>query len=172
MGILSHILGTDEGQIKQLPELSSILPDAAISLIDSGKLPTLNVPTLMLNANETCHYVEKACLVVSKTLITHYDGTRGGASINIMKGVSIRGGKTRTTPVREKVTELSPGYLYVTSSRIVFSSQENAFEKSISALTSISPYSNAIGLQFGSVMYNVLLPTPVQAFTTLKLIKG
>ena len=29
-----------------------------------------------------------------------------------------------------------------------------------------------IGLQFGSVIYNVLLPTPVQAFTTLKLIKG
>ena len=172
MGILSHILGLDEDQQKQVPELTSILPDQAISLINSGTLPTLNVPTLMLNVNETCHYVEKACLVVNKTMITHYDGTRGGVSVSIMKGVSLRGGKTRTTPVREKVTDLTPGYFYVTSARIIFSSQENAFEKGISALTSISPYSNAIGLQFGNVVYNLLLPSPVQAFTVIKLIKG
>ena len=172
MGLLSDILGIQPVTEPQIPEMVSVLPETAVSLINSGQLPTLNVPTLMLNADEKCHYVDKACLVVSKTVVTHYDGTRGGMSINVMKGVTLRGGKSRTTPVREKVTDITPGYLYITSRRIVFASQDNAFEKNVSALTSTTPYSNAIGLQFGNLVYNLLLPTPIQAFAAIKLICG
>jgi len=171
MGLLSDIFGISTTAEPQIPEMVSVLPQNAVALIEGGILPTLNVPTLMLRADEQCHYVDKACLLVSKTIVTHYDGTRGGVSIRIMKGVTLRGGKSRTTPVREKVTNIAPGYLYLTSSRIVFTAQENAFEKSIGGLTSITPYSNAIGLQFGKEVYNLLLPTPIQAFATVKMIQ-
>ena len=172
MGIISQILGLGPEAQSQVPDMTSVLPAQAVSLIDSGSLPTLNVTALILNAGEHCHYVDKACLVVSKTMVTHYDGTRGGMSVNIMKGVTLRGGKSRTTPVREKVDEITPGYLYITSSRIVFTSQENAFEKRIESLTSVLPYSNAIGLQFSNNVYNLLLPTPIQAFAAIKLVRG
>ncbi len=171
MSIFSELFGNSEVQ-NPLPEITSILPESAVLLINSGRLPTLNVPTLMLNTNEVCHYVEKACLLVTKKMITHYDGTRGGTSISIMKGVTLRNGTSRLTPVRENVTDITPGYLYITSTRIIFSSQENAFEKAIRSLTSITPYSNAIGLQFSNMIYNLLLPTSIQAFATIKLING
>ena len=170
MGILTDILGLGEAQRPQIPEMISVLPETAVSLINSGQLPTLNVPTLMLNTDEKCHYVDKACLLVSKTVVTHYDGTRGGMSVDIMKGLTLHGGKSTTIPVRENVTDIAPGYLYITNKRIVFASKDNAFEKTVGSLTSMTPYSNAIGLQFGNMVHNLLLPTPIQAFAAIKLI--
>ena len=50
------------------------------------------------------------------------------------------------------------GLLYVTNKRIIFVSDKNAFDKKLKSLTAITPYSNAVQLQFSSKTYTVLVP--------------
>lgn len=171
MSFISDILGIENKQDMQIPQMTSILPQSVVSLIDKGTLPVLNIDTLMLLPKESCHYVDKACLLITKSMITHYDGNRGGISFNVMKGVTLRGGKSRITPVRENISTITPGYLHITSSRIVFTASENAFEKQIQSLTSATPYSNALSLQFKNTVFNIFLPSPLQAFNVLLLLR-
>lgn len=55
--------------------------------------------------------------------------------------------------VRGDVQERASGILSITNKRVVFSSNKGAFDKKISFLSSVTPYSDGIAFQFGSQQY-------------------
>jgi hypothetical protein len=169
MGFLSGLF--NKPKTPTTPVLLSIMPDIASSEIKAGRLPQLNVDTIILSQGEYCHFVDKASLTIEKNVTTHYEGRSSGWSFRVMKGLSYRIGGFRGVPVREIVQDYTKGILYITNRRIIFVAQANGFDKKIKNITAVVPYSNAVGLQFGSKTYNLLLPQPELAAMTLQILK-
>ena len=48
------------------PKLTSLVPQRISNEIMTGQLPKFNPSTLMLGKNETCHFMDKAALVVKQ----------------------------------------------------------------------------------------------------------
>lgn len=170
MGILNHLFGgTYVQQIPQPPVMLSVLPGAAINAIQSGALPTLNVNTLILSSGETCHFVDKSCLVTQKT-VRHYQRKNNGMSFRVMKGVTYHTGGGESHPIEQQIPVYTLGYLYITNKRVVFAAREKSFEKKLTSLTTITLYSDAVGLQFASKTYNLLLPNAYMAQRVLEIL--
>lgn len=170
MSILNNILGNSYPlEAPSPPQMLSLLPVAVSQMIQNGTLPHLNVTTLVLTRGEVCHYVDKSCLVTKKVL-KHYERKNNGVSIRVMKGVTYHTGGGHSHPIEQQIPVYTPGYLYITNKRIVFVAKENSFEKKLNNLTSITPYSDAIGLQFGSKTFNLLVPAADLAHKTLQLL--
>ena len=139
------------------PDLKSIVPNQAKDMILSGNLPTFTTNTIMLKKNEVCHYIDKAALMLQKKEI-HYERKRSGSRWRLTKSYSWDNSTIRTRPEEYKTVEYTEGVVYVTNMRVVFSAQENAFEKDVHKLTSVMPYSDAITLQFGSETLTLITP--------------
>lgn len=169
MGIISDLFGLSKPATPAPPSMISIMPPLAIKAIEYGKLPKLATKSLILDKGEYCRYVDKACLVTEKT-ITRYQGSHSGYSVRIIKGVTYRTGKSRTNPIKDRIPEYTPGYLYITDSRIVFVAKENGFEKTLKSFIAITSYSDAVGLQFSGKTYNFLLPTPQLVLAVLQMV--
>ena len=170
MGILNDLFGG--GYVQQIPQppmMLSVLPSAATSALYSGTLPNLNVNTLILSSGETCHFVDKSCLMTQKT-VRHYQRKNRGMSFRVMKGVTYHTGGGESHPIEQQVPVYTPGYLYITNKRVIFVAREKSFEKKLTSLTAITPYSDAIGLQFASKTFNLLLPIAYMAQRTLELL--
>ena len=147
----------------------SILPDAAKNYIARGVLPQINTSTIMLSAGETVHFLERAILYIEKT-VTQSTRQASGMSFRVMKGMTYHTGRGQTTPVQKTVAEQAKGTLYITNKRVVFAAKQNGFEKKVKSLTTITPYMDAIQLQFGGTSYSLLLPDGNLAFVVIQLL--
>lgn len=156
MGILSDLFGLSNNQ-PQVPVVTSIVPVNAAQAIRSGQLPQFNTKTIMLGKNETCRFIDKAVLVTQKTQ-KEYKRRSNGSSIRVAKGFTVHTGGGTTTPIEHTVNEYTQGFIYVTDKRIIFVAQEKSFEKKIKNLTAVVPYSDAVGLQYGSQTFNIMVP--------------
>lgn len=123
------------------------------SLSPTDSLPIITSSNLLLSSGETCHYCEPATFVKTKNVVVGYSGGHSGVSIRVAKGMSYRVGATKAAPVRGDVQERASGILSITNKRVVFSSNKGAFDKKISSLSSVTPYSDGIAFQFGSQQY-------------------
>lgn len=155
MGFLSTILGIEEPVMP--PVLNSLVPPVAATAIRSGQLPQFNTKTIMLGKNEICRYIERAALVKQKKK-TRYESRRSGGSFRVTKSYTHHTGRTQSVPIETIRTEYTEGIIYVTDTRIIFVAKENAFEKKIKNLTAVVPYTDAVGLQYGSQTINILVP--------------
>ena len=72
------------------------------------------------------------------------------------KGYTAHLGHSESVPISEP--EYTKGIFYITNERVIFVAKNHGFDKKIKNLTAITPYTDAIGLQFGSKTYNLLLP--------------
>lgn len=170
MGLLSTLFsGNCVTRYPRPPTMSSVFPGAAVSVLDQGNLPTLNISTLILASGEICHFVDKACQVTQKT-IRHTRHRSRGTSFRIAKGITYHTGGGLSSPVEEVIPVYTPGYLYITNKRIIFTAREKAFDKKLSALSALTPYCDAVGLQFGSKTFNLLLPSAYSAQRTIELL--
>lgn len=167
MGLLSFLFG--QGQENILPQVQSIIPSQAENLIKSGTLPNFDTSTIMLGKDEKCHFIDRVIMVINVTK-KMYKRRGGGSSIRIFRGFTIHNMDSTTIPEEYTNTKYTKGILYVTNKRIVFVSKENAFDKKISNLTSYIPYNNAISLQFGDKVYNLLLEKPELLIMILQII--
>lgn len=170
MGIINDLFGGYQPSVPTPPAISTVLPASAINEINAGRLPKLNVTTIMLAPGEVCHYVDKACLITKKTL-RHYRNRNQGMSFRVMKGVTYRTGGGETHPIEEEVPVFTGGYLYFTNQRVIFVARDKAFEKKLNSLTAVTPYSDALTLQFGSKAFSLLLDTAIEAHKTLMMLK-
>ncbi len=163
MGILASIFGYVPPEKE--PKLVSIFPKQAIQKIQNGNLPTIQADKLILTQNEICHFVDVGAVITEKN---RYHSIRTGGSYRMGKGYTAHMGQSQTVPVKEP--EYTKGVFYITNKRIIFAARKNGFDKKISQLTSITPYSNATQLQFGSKTCTVLLPDGNVANTALNLL--
>ena len=149
----------------------TVLPAVAIQRIESNLLPELRVPNLILKKDEACRFVDKSYRNV-ETTTTHRVRHSGGISTPslLFKGVRYHTGTSSSTPITEVHTQYIPGYLYITDKRILFTAKEHGFEKSLQALSSFTPYSNAVGMQFGQTVIHFILPRTDLAIKTLQMV--
>lgn len=88
----------------------------------------------------------------------------------IFKGDRVYFGGGTSSPIEEIVTEQFKGILYVTNHRVIFVNKNNGFDKTFKNLSAVTPYSNAIELQFGSTTYSLLVPDGVLLNDVFKLV--
>lgn len=154
MGLFSDLFSQNNSADEHIP---AIMPPGALDQIRQGIIPTMRTDRVMLTQGEVCHFSERAILMTEKTQ-KRYVGNSSGFSFRVCKGVTYRTGQRRGRPIEETYTEKNKGLLYVTNKRIIFVSDKNAFDKKLKSLTAITPYSNAVQLQFSSKTYTVLVP--------------
>ncbi len=162
MGLLDGLFGN-----KQMPVVTSILPDAAKQEIMAGRLPILNPDTLFPKKGEKIHFIDKAMNMDVKTTKTYQH--IGFSTPGLFKGNRINYGRGR--PIEHQENVYHAGILYITSQRIIFQAKDNGFDKAYKYLTACVPYSNGIELQFGNKSYTLLLADGNIAYYTLQLIK-
>lgn len=139
---------TQQNTIKE-----SILPPAAAQEIYQGRLPRLNTNSIFLKSGEYCVYIDKAILTIQKKQKvyrhtgTNHKGLFGDYRVSHGRGYA----KEYNEPFQYK------GILYITNRRVIFQAKENSFEKDHSRLTSIAPFSNAVFLQYGEKMYQLIV---------------
>ena len=163
MGLLSTLFGFVPPE--QPPELNSIFPAAAAQKIRNGSLPTIQADKVILSAGEICHFVDVGAAFTEKK---RYRSTRTGGSYHMWKGYTAHIGHSDTVPISEP--EYTKGVFYITNQRVIFVAKNHGFDKRIKNLTAITPYTDAIGLQFGSKTYNVLLPDGETANLVLNML--
>ena len=114
----------------------------------------------------------KCAILMTEKTQKRYVGNSSGFSFRVCKGVTYRTGQRRGRPIEETYTEKNKGLLYVTNKRIIFVSDKNAFDKKLKSLTAITPYSNAVQLQFSGKTYTVLVPDGGIVSTLVSLINN
>lgn len=129
-------------------------------LADDEPLPIVTSGNVLMTAGEICHYNAPAVFVKTKNVVVGYSGGSSGVNIRIMKGMSYRVGASKSTPIRGDVQEKTPGILTITNKRIIFSGSKGAFDKKITALSSVTPYNDGISFQFGEKQYPLMSDEP------------
>lgn len=163
MDILSKFFGFIPPE--RPPTLISIFPQAAAQRIRSGRLPIIQADKIILGKNEVCHFVDVAALFTTKK---RYRSSRHGGSYRITKGFTFHLGNSDTVALDEP--EYTKGILYITNTRIIFVANRYGFDQRLNKLTAITPYSDALSLQFGGKSYNLLLPDPSTANMAINLL--
>jgi len=151
MGFIDKFFGYEKPS-SDTPTLSTILPDEAVNEIKNGRLPHLNTDKVFLKKGEVCHYIDKSVMMKPKVKRA-YEAT--GLGVRIW-GISIR--KGFVLPQEGMEHERIKGIIYVTNRRTIFQATSNGFDKPHTALTSVTPYANAIEMQYGSTHYCLIVP--------------
>lgn len=137
---------------------------AGKQLRDDEPLPVMQATNALMHKDEICHYTASATYVKTKNVVVGYTGGSSGVSIRIMKGMSYRVGASKSQPIRGDVQEKTEGILTITNRRIIFSASKGAFDKKITSLSSITPYSDGISFQFGENQYPLILKQPTYVY--------
>lgn len=153
MGFFSDLFGISQAS----DNIPAIMPRGAINQINRGILPIINTDKILMTKGEKCHFVERAILITEK-VSRHYEGRSNGYSVKLTKHVTYRTGKNKGVPVEDMTQIKTKGLIYVTSKRIIFVADKNAFDKKCSSLTACVPYSNAVKLQFGTKTFTLMVP--------------
>jgi hypothetical protein len=140
---------------KQQTQISdSILPVLAKNEILMDRLPQLNTDKIFLKNGEICSYIDKAILNIHvKKRVTQHVGY---SSPGLFKGTRFNTGMSKSIEYEE--IKQQKGILYITNKREIFQAPQNAFEKQHRYLSSVDPYSNAIILQYGEKIYELVVP--------------
>lgn len=96
--------------------------------LDHGIFPVVYNPPITLNRDEVCYLSTNANLIENKLVHQGYSRTSSSVSFRVMKGVNARVGGGRYRPVKENVTQIHSGTLFLTSSRIVFNAGGKSFQ--------------------------------------------
>jgi hypothetical protein len=165
--IIAGLLGVHVNE--EPPNLISLVPQRISNEIMSGQLPKFNPSTIMLGKNETCHFMDRAALVV-KQKERSYASHRRGSSYKVTKNWTMHSTRGNVKPIEQEWYEFKEGVVFVTNERIIFVAPEHGFEKKIKNLSAVVPYNDAITLQFGSQMINIMMPQAQLMVKVLQMI--
>lgn len=150
---------------------SSLMGSAGLNVIRDGKLPNIQGTNLNLSSGETCCYMDRAYTFKDKTITTGYTGRSNGVSIRIMKGLSYRTGAGNSQAIRETQRTTYNGILYITTKRVIFTSQDESFDKTFDKITSIQEAKDGLIIQIGSHTYSIITKTHSEFMQVFNLIK-
>ncbi|MBD5560175.1 MAG: hypothetical protein HDQ87_07460 [Clostridia bacterium] len=152
---------------ERTPYLDSILPREVRQELSRGRLPLLRCDSLNLAAGETCHYADSA--IYEKKIRRLRSAVRARPS-------GIFRSRDRTAPaaadaVVDIAFEQIDGFLYITSSRVLFSGGDEFWERSLRELLAVKPYLNCVKLQFGREAFKVFVPDGSLPYRALGLLR-
>jgi hypothetical protein len=116
-----------------------------ITEIQIGNLPSVRVPTLILQKAEEAHWAEPASLIEERVVGRRYVGGSHGVSFRIAKGISYRVGASRGQLIVDKANvPVSSGDLILTNKRIVFRGDKKSFNYRLDKLLDVQLYSDGL----------------------------
>ena len=127
-----------------------------INKINNGELPNIAVYGLNLQNGEYCCYADYAQTFKDKIITTGYTKKGAGVSIRVMKGLSYHTGGGGTQAIRETQRTTYNGLLYITNQRVIYTSQNNSFDKPFNKITSIMEAKDGLLIQIGSETYSII----------------
>lgn len=154
-----------------LGKSKSLMGKLAIETINNGKLPNIQGTNLNLSKEEICCYMDSAYTFRDKTTTTGYTGKRSGMSIRIAKGLSYHTGGSGSKAIRETQRTTYDGILYLTTKRIIYTSQKDSFDKTFDKITLIQEASDGLMIQIGSNTYSIVTNTHSEFIKVFNLIK-
>ena len=158
-------------QQPQIPQVVSMLPSIVKKELANGRLPILKTSKVFLNQNEYCYYLDN-CIYEKRVVRKKYVRHGGSYSIpGLFKGTRMHVGGGQTDVEDNIKYEQINGMLCITNNRIIFISDYDGFEKNISKLTAITPYSNCVKIQFEKDTYTFFIPDGNIVNRVLQLIK-
>lgn len=149
----------------------SLMGREGIDAINSGKTPNIQGTNLNLATGEICCYMDKAYTFSDKTITTGYTGKRNGVSIRIAKGISYHTGGSGSRAIRETQRTTYHGILYITTKRVIFTSEKESFDKVFDKITSIQEVKDGLIIQIGSNTYFIVTKTHKEFMKVFNLIK-
>lgn len=149
----------------------SLMNRETLNLINKGELPNIQVGNLNLSADESCCYADKAYTFKDKTITTGYTGKSSGVSIRIAKGLSYRTGGGNSQAIRQTQRTTYNGILYITNKRVIFTSQDESFDKTFDKITSIQEAKDGLFIQIGSHTYSIITKTHSEFIKVFNMVK-
>jgi TM2 domain-containing membrane protein YozV len=147
-------------------------PEIKFNSITEDKLPNIQVTNLNLANGETCCYMDKAYTFKEKTVTTGYTGGGSGFSIRLTKGLSYRIGGSKSKAIRETQTTIYNGIIYITTKRVIFTSEDKSFDKTFDKITSVQKTKDGIVMQIGANTYFIILKTNSKFMETFNVVKN
>lgn len=163
MGLIGKLFGLHFPP--SMPKIKSVFPQIAAQRLDNGQLTKIDVPFVMLQPGEICHFVDDSAIAVEQR---YYRSHRNGTGFQIIKGVNWFFGDSTNIPETE--VTYTNGKLVITNMRVLFIASKNGIDKKLSTLSAVTPYTNGIEMQFGSQSFTFLLADGKWAYKALKLI--
>ncbi|MBQ2917120.1 MAG: TM2 domain-containing protein [Clostridia bacterium] len=152
----------------------SLMTREILNMINDGHLPNIVVPNINMSEDEICHYADKGYTYKDKTITTGYTGKSNGVSIKITDGLTYRTGGSGSKAIRETQRTTYTGTLCITSKRVIYTSNNECFDKTFDKITSIIEAKDGIILQIGSKSYSIIVETHsefIKVFNMAKSIK-
>ena len=145
-------------KFKSSPKTSFVNPYVDEDEIDrTGEFKIIEYPGLIKKKDEVVYFATPAKLLETKERVVGYQGGSAGASVRIAKGLTVRTGSSKGTPIRGKVEQFYDGDFIVTNKRVLFISSEKSFDIPIQKITAIQPiYSDAFSITYGSNTKNLV----------------
>ena len=153
-------LSDEERKWEERQKLIKCLYDALPIEADLWRLEVTNdiiIDPFNLANLDSCYYIgDDVNLCVTTNRVVGYKGGSSGFSVRIVKGLWYREGSSKGIPVREDVTDVLEGELFITTKRIIFKSKKKSFDKKISTLTGVALTENGFTLQFKNQLYEFI----------------
>ncbi len=116
-----------------------------IAEIQNGNLPVAQAPNVVLQREETAHWVEPGEILEERVISRRYKGGSHGLSFRICKGVSYRVGSHRGHIVAKRaVVPISTGELVLTSKRAIFRGNAKSFNIRLDKILHVEFYRDGI----------------------------
>jgi hypothetical protein len=115
--------------------------------VENGPMPWYEVP-IKLQKSERCHFASTADWyeLRTKTIRANYSGV--SYRIRIAKGLYYRVGSVKVAPVKkDELMLIDSGHIYFTNKRIIFDGSKGNKTVRLTALLSVEPYEDGIGLE-------------------------
>ena len=104
---------------------------------------------LVLRGDDQCHYNAPVVHVLTSHEVVGQSGGILGTTIGLTPGLGLNVGRLSSKNIRGDVVESTEGVLCITDERIVFTAPKHSFDRQIADLSSVTPFADAILLQFG-----------------------
>ena len=149
----------------------SLMGREGIKVINEGKIPNIQGSNLNLAPGETCCYMDKAYTFKEKTVTSGYIKNNNGFSFRIMKGLSYHTSRGNSQAIRNTQRTIYKGLLYITTKRIIFSSQNENFDKLFEKITLVQETKNGVIIQIDSHIYSIVTKTHSEFMKVYNLLK-
>lgn len=156
---------------KPKTKCDSLLGEEGIEAIKEGKLPDIKGTNLNLLDGETCCYVDTGYTHKEKIVTTGYTGGGSGVSFRVAKGISCHTGGSSRRAILEKQITTYPGILFLTTNRIIYTSQDISFDRPLEKVTLVNEVKGGLYIQIGTKTYIIETKTSKEFLKVYNLIK-
>lgn len=118
-----------------------------------------------LNRDEIAVFDADAAISETKSRVIGRNGSYGGGTMRIAKGLSIHTGSSSSLPIYGDVNTRFPGRLVITTQRVIFAGTQKGFEFPLNKIAVFNVSNGTLSIQSGRSVFAIILSAPYLAQT-------